>query len=258
MNLPIQNTASMSSIDFLGIINKFRSEEGEREVRNNDFIARIEDECDDLGAYEIFVRYGKDCKQYKLTNDQMMLIGMRESKAVRKRVLRWVKELENSAPALPDFSNPEVITGLLTTLQDAQGEVKRLNRVCNDLANQLTSGITAPQFAKLLHGVNSQQIQATLIAMGHLKQTNGGALRGIRVMAKGRNSGYFVQRWTDKGDFKAGSAWVTERGAKWLYKLYQNDKLPMLKGWKGSKSPDLFLGDRPQLALVPTKSAEAV
>lgn len=252
MNLPIQSTASMSSREIAELTSK-RHGDVMRDIR-----AMYEQLGESISASAYFDAQNKERREYTLDKSYSLLLVSGYSVPLRKAIIdRW-EELENNAPALPDFSNPEVITGLLVTLQDTQQENNRLNRVCNDLAHQLTSGITAPQFAKLLVGVNSQQIQGRIIAMEHLKQTNGGALRGVRVTAKGRNSGYFVQKWTDKGDFKVGSAWVTERGAKWLYKLYQDDKLPMLKGWKGCKSPDLFLGDKPQLALVPTKSAEAV
>lgn len=86
---------TMSSLDFLNnIINPSREAAGERPLRNNDFVAKLVDELDDLGAYEIIVRYGNEVKFYNLTHDQMMLVGMRESKAVRKVVLARIKELE--------------------------------------------------------------------------------------------------------------------------------------------------------------------
>ncbi len=51
-----------------------------------------------------------DILVFMLNYDQMILVGMRESKAVRKSVLNKLKELsmqvEKKAAQLPDFSNP--------------------------------------------------------------------------------------------------------------------------------------------------------
>lgn len=101
MELMTNNKMTMSSYDFLqNVINPARLEAGQKEVRNNDFLARVEDELDDLGRYEIFVAGKNEIKYYELTFDQMMLVGMRESKAVRKNVLAKLKAME--APQIPN------------------------------------------------------------------------------------------------------------------------------------------------------------
>lgn len=106
MNQLITKEQTMSSYYFLrDIINPSRIEAGESEVRNNVFLDRIEDEIDDLGRYKTFVASRNSIKYYDLTFDQMMLVGMRESKSVRKRVLEKIKELENKN-ALPNFNDP--------------------------------------------------------------------------------------------------------------------------------------------------------
>ncbi len=87
------NNLTMSSIDFLNnIINPARIENGESEVRNNVFIARVIDECDGLLTYTNVVR-GNEVTIANLNQDQMMLVGMRESKAVRKSVLKKLKDI---------------------------------------------------------------------------------------------------------------------------------------------------------------------
>lgn len=106
MNQLITKEQTMNSYFFLkDIVNPARVEAGESEVRNYVFLARIEDELDDLGGAQIFVAHGNEAKYYNLTFDQMMLVGMRESKSVRKRVLEKIKELENKN-ALPNFNDP--------------------------------------------------------------------------------------------------------------------------------------------------------
>ncbi|MGL5528493.1 MAG: phage antirepressor KilAC domain-containing protein [Plesiomonas shigelloides] len=79
---------TMSSLDFLrDIINPARVNFGEPEVKNAHFVARVEDELDDLPAVKIINRFGNDVRTYDLTMKQMMLVGMRESKSVRRAVL---------------------------------------------------------------------------------------------------------------------------------------------------------------------------
>lgn len=92
----LDQLVSMSSYDFLTkVINPARVEAGEKPVRNNDFVSRIEDELDGQNvAYEIFVSFGQDVKSYTLNTDQLLLVGMRESKAVRRKVLAYIRQKE--------------------------------------------------------------------------------------------------------------------------------------------------------------------
>ncbi|MGK8818942.1 phage antirepressor KilAC domain-containing protein [Acinetobacter baumannii] len=85
----------------LEIINFARLSFNENPVRLNDFNSRIADELEDE-HYETFVVQNTNNTKsivYGLTIDQCMLIGMRESKAVRKNVLATLKQKQ--APQLP-------------------------------------------------------------------------------------------------------------------------------------------------------------
>ena len=91
------NSITMTSVDFLEkIINPARSQSGEGTVRYNDFITRVKAELDTTHD-EIFVMEstgGRTRQAVYLDYDQMMLVGMRESKSVRKAVLAKLHELE--------------------------------------------------------------------------------------------------------------------------------------------------------------------
>lgn len=109
MTNTIANTSiSMTTIDFLNnIVNPARIEAGQKAVENRHFIARVEDECDDLPAVKLFrlaLPQGgyNEIKGYELNHDQMMVVGMRESKAVRKAVLAKIKELTAENQMLVD------------------------------------------------------------------------------------------------------------------------------------------------------------
>lgn len=102
---------TMSSIELREVINDARVLAGEPKVRNDHFLSRVEDELgDDLeGVQKYFTpHHGNQVATYDLTLDQCMLVGMRESKAVRRSVLKKLKGLEGPRviATLPDFSNP--------------------------------------------------------------------------------------------------------------------------------------------------------
>lgn len=94
----------MSSRDLLDLINEVRAQFNEKPVRLNDFNSRIVDELDGEN-YESFVVQNFNNTEsvvFELTIDQCMLIGMRESKGVRKNVLAILKEKQKPF----DITNP--------------------------------------------------------------------------------------------------------------------------------------------------------
>ncbi len=98
---------TMSSFDLRGIINIARVEHQEPEVANRHFLARIEDELEgELGDRKSFThpQNHKQIGYYDLTRDQCTLVGMRESKYVRRKVLEILNK--SATPRLPNFSNP--------------------------------------------------------------------------------------------------------------------------------------------------------
>lgn len=109
------NQETMTSLDLREIVNAARSEHGENPVRNNDFLEKVKDELDlDEATYEKTVGQklnsrGTMSDYLNLTLDQCMLVGMRESKAVRRSVLVKLKDKEQQQPVnpqIPDFSDP--------------------------------------------------------------------------------------------------------------------------------------------------------
>ncbi|MBJ2225739.1 hypothetical protein I6U33_05415 [Pseudomonas carnis] len=98
--------AVMSSADLRDLINEARVDAGEPKIRNDQFITKVEDElAGELGDCKKIAHPQSgvlmDC--YDLTRDQCMLVSMRESKAVRRRVTAKLNNLERHAhaPALP-------------------------------------------------------------------------------------------------------------------------------------------------------------
>ena len=114
---------SMTSLDFLNdIINPARADEGESPLRNTELLRKLEDECDDLPVADFLQppKGGTPQKFYLLNFDQMMLFGMRESKAVRRSVLAKLKALDEQVRApqvdpMVALNDPATMRGLLLT-----------------------------------------------------------------------------------------------------------------------------------------------
>lgn len=130
---------TMTSLDFLNdIINPARADEGESPLRNTELLRKLEDECDDLPVADFLQppKGGTPQKFYPLNFDQMMLIGMRESKAVRRSVLAKLKALDEQVRApqvdpMAALNDPAAMRGLLLTytekvlvLQDQVNEMR--------------------------------------------------------------------------------------------------------------------------------------
>ncbi|WP_223672790.1 hypothetical protein [Proteus terrae] len=135
-----QKDIVMSSLDFLNnIINPARIECGEPEVKNTHFIKRIEDELDDLPAVKSFYRYGNEVKTYDLNMDQLMLVGMRESKAVRCSVLATLKSLSQPKPK----SQAEIIAAMALANLESERRISYVEQKVeqvNEVVDQIKQG----------------------------------------------------------------------------------------------------------------------
>lgn len=126
--IPTSNQeVQMSSLDFLNdYINPARLEAGESIHENRKFIRKIEDEIEDLGDRKIIPhpQNHKDIVTYDLNYDQMMLVGMRESKAVRKTVLAKLKQLQQPK-TLPVMTEIEMIAAVASNLVKQQKAIEQ-------------------------------------------------------------------------------------------------------------------------------------
>ena len=114
-------TSTMSSRDLLELVNNARLQHGEKAIRANDFNSRIEDELEGY-HYESFVVQNSNNTEstvFKLTQDQCLLVSMRESKAVRRTVLEKLKTLNASpvAPALPRTPTDLAVNHITAVMQ---------------------------------------------------------------------------------------------------------------------------------------------
>ena len=92
----INTSETITTLQLREMINGARVAAGENEIRNNDFLIKVADELD-LGMYDLIVgkneRGNAEVGWYVLTIEQATLVGMRESKAVRRSVLDVLKKM---------------------------------------------------------------------------------------------------------------------------------------------------------------------
>lgn len=183
-------TSLLKSTELLKVINRLRKSEGEKSVRLNDFNARILDEIGDSN-YENFVVKNKNKTEsigYMLNEDQMMLIGMRESKAVRKKVLAWIREVElkNNSELMRAKSrdNARLEAPMLTdAIKYSRKEKVKHYDFSNefDMINRTVLGVNAKQYRVANGLAPNQPIRDTLTpceiaAIEHMQRLDTGMI----------------------------------------------------------------------------------
>ena len=234
---------TMSSRELRDIINAARVEHGESKVRNDHLLARIEDEIGaELGGCKTFThpQSGTKMRYYNLNQDQCLLVGMRESKAVRRNVLAKLStEKKPKEPAWITGLSPQAkiaLEDLGSQVDHYKTETSRLQTVCNDLALNLREGMTVVAFCRSLNGVNLSRVQPDLVARKRLLSTK----HGYRSASAYRDK-LFTERHERLDDGRLTEKVIlTRRGAKWLYAEYENDRLAMKKGWNREYTHILF------------------
>jgi len=151
---------TVSSFDFWKVLNDIRKNEGGNAIRHNQFLSRIQDECDDLKGYHLFVppKQGESTVCYQLDKDQMLLIGMRESKAVRKQVLKWLHDLSAKVDQLESRKIDRAMSSLnyinqnkmLKQVRESEGKATPPYHYSNEanLINRIIIGVSAAKYRK--------------------------------------------------------------------------------------------------------------
>ena len=199
------NQASMSSRDLLDLINQVRSDLGEPLLRLNSFNLKIEDELDGENYTKNVVQNFNNTESvvFELTIDQCMLIGMRESKAVRKNVLAILKQKQ-----LPQsFSEAlQLAADQARQLELAAPKVQYFDRVA-DTKNLLN----ASQVGKKV-GMSAVKLNQYLADMGVYDRRIAGRTFAQWFIDKGygevkqTEQGYPQSKFTNKGE-----QWVVEQ-----------------------------------------------
>lgn len=252
MNLPIQNTASMSSREIAELTEK----------RHDNVLQLIRKlEVDQILSPE-FQETPFNGRMLPVANlnkrDCLVLVARLSPEFTAAIVDRW-QELEQQIPVVHPVALPSK-KELALMVVEAEEKIELLQSACRDLTRQFITGLTPPEWAKQLNGVNVDRVQSYLAGRGILKRyESGSAVSGWKVSGSYRDK-LFKQEYEDYKDKRRGYVAVLPGGAKYLYKKYLKGELTMKANWNGQFSHDVILEvePQPQLALVHTKSAEAV
>nr|BDD45530.1 phage regulatory protein [Moraxellaceae bacterium] len=222
MNLPIlqSEVKTMSSIDLLELINNVRAANNEEPLRRNSFNLKIEDELE--GSYYtknvVKNQNGTESVVYELTIEQCTLIGMRESKGVRRTVLEKLKQLENHIQ-LPNFTDPaeaaiawaneyKAKQALAIELKAAEPKINHYDKVV-----ERKNLLNATQVGEKLDGMSAIILNRHLTELGvYNKSVKRGKVFSTWFIQKGygemkqSEAGYDQPLFTQKGQ-----AWVIEQ-----------------------------------------------
>lgn len=99
--IEMSSEITVSSLELLEIVNNERSNAGESVHEPRKFLLKVQDELDldETGKKFRLNSNQTESAYYDLTLDQMMLVGMRESKSVRRNVLDKLKAMKK--PQVP-------------------------------------------------------------------------------------------------------------------------------------------------------------
>ena len=148
MQLMTSNKAStsetMTSLELRQLINDSRAENQEPEIRLNKLNEKIADELEGQHYPKSVVKNpnGTESEIYHLTRDQCTLVGMRESKAVRRSVLAKLKSMGSATPEqTPAVKDPQLaaMVMMLTQLDSVKQEQEAQRLELADLRAKVTA-----------------------------------------------------------------------------------------------------------------------
>lgn len=161
----------LTSLEILEQINIFRKEENRGELQHNDLLKIIRDEFEEeislgkISQSEYTNERGRKYLMFRLETDQAKQILMRESKLVRKKVVAYIKTLEQKLIDLQNEKNSKKLQlQLMEDLHNClpeleQGEVLSYIKA-NTVVNKVVSDMYG--FPKMLKKfeMNSEMLMA--------------------------------------------------------------------------------------------------
>ena len=198
---------------------------------------------------------GRPLKVYNLPKEETLILVSGYNVQMRAAIIRRWQELEAQVvkPLLPDFTDPvaaarawadEVEQKLLAQQREKEAleYVDRQARYIDNLENQLRDGLTLPEFAKRLNGVNVQRVSEWAVAKGWVRRHG----KLFVTSSQGRSGGYVYDKDGTYINPKTGEEMYTSKvqltnaGARKMYREYLKLNLPMKKSWNGEFSNSPF------------------
>ena len=203
---------TLSSFTFWKKVNELRNDDGQNNVEYGKFLVRVIDECDDTGVPKTFrhPQNKKEMQYFDLNQDQMLLIGMRESKSVRKKMLIWVKSLTTN-----QFQLPQTYAQALQVCADQafQLEAQAPKIAFVDKYVHADSGNkTFRQVCKLLN-VKENVFRPFLVEEKIMYRLNGEWAAHANHITSGR---FATKTGVSDNDHAFNTAYFTPKGVEWV------------------------------------------
>lgn len=185
---------------------------------------------------------GQTYREFRLPQDLTLTLISGYSVKLRKRIIdRW-QELENQQAVKLPQSFAEALRLAADLEEEKQAlllENQQQSAQIESMESYFRSGMTAPQFAKGLNGVNSQQINEHLHQVRWLYKDASGDWR-VSSYARDRYMTEETSEITTHGrepkiKYKPT---LLKKGAAKLYEWYMQGKLTMKANWNGEYTQD--------------------
>lgn len=218
LTIPQDSSETITSYYLYKIINQCREDAGESKIRVNDFNARIVDELEG-DHYESFVVKNPnktETKAFKLTLEQATLVGMRESKSVRRSVLEKLK----SAASQPKHILPQTFAEalMLAANQAAELEAARPAVAFVEKYVESTGNMGFRQVCKLLK-IKENDFRAFLQDTKIMYRLGSEWMPYANHIDAGR---FHVSTGTSDTDHAFNTAKFTPKGVEWVAKLWSD------------------------------------
>ena len=206
--MSISQEQTMSSLEFMAIVNKSRIDAGETPHEPRKFLAKVENELDDLTGKKFRLNNNQtETAYYDLTRDQCLLVGMRESKAVRRNVLLKLKEKQR----------PQIPQTMAEALQLAADQARQLELAAPkvsyyDKVVERDTLLNATQVGQKI-GLSAVKLNRHL---DDLDVYNKSVKRGRAFRQSFVDAGHGIMRQTETGHAQpmitlTGEAWIIEK-----------------------------------------------
>lgn len=155
-----KNESTVNTLDLLSLVNDARSTHKEPVLRRNVFHSRVADELEGEHYKKIVVQNSNNTttEAFELSIDQCMLVAMRESKGVRRKVLERLKAMdEPKEPAWIASLSPQARVAIadLNTQVEQQQVLIEQSKPAVEFVDRYVSADSGSkgfrQVAKLLH-----------------------------------------------------------------------------------------------------------